>query len=120
MIQQQHWGEGRGKQRDRGTRKHQTLLEGREGLEGGRGGNSRRNTQHYWRRGGNLGGGGTGLLKLTDGTSGGMNTVSSPRTLACWQHFLTIMAINNKAKIEIAPNHVRVPVDVTEYNLKDS
>ncbi len=70
--------------------------------------------------GGNLGGGGTGLLTPTDGTSGGMNTVSSPRPLACWQHFLTIMAINNKAKIEIAPSHVRVPVDVTEYNLKDS
>ncbi len=87
--------------------------------EGG-GGNPRNNAQHYWRGGGNLGGGGTGLLRLTDGTSGGINTVSSPRTLACWQHFLTIIAISSKARIEMAPSHVRVPVDVTEYNLKDS
>ncbi len=67
-----------------------------------------------------MGGGGTGLLRLTDGTVGGINTVSSPRALACWQHFLTIIAISNKARTEMAPSHVRVPVDVTEYNLKDS
>ncbi len=75
---------------------------------------------HYWRGGGYLGGGGTGLLTPTDDISGGINTVSSPRPLTCWQHFLTINPISSKANREITPNHARVPVDVTEYNLKDS
>jgi hypothetical protein len=76
---------------------------------------------HYTLHGGeDLGGCGTGLCNLTDDTVGGMNTVSSLRSLTCWQYFLIINTANRRANREIIPNHAMVPEDVTEYNLKDS